>query len=171
MVKEKNESFDDDFDDDDDESVSENQFLTFKVDSENYGINIMQVVEIIRMIKITEVPHTYQFIKGIINLRGKIIPVMDIRIRFGIPEKDYDERTCIIVTNMKDVDMGIIVDRVSEVVEVLESQIDPMPKINNKNAQKYVKGIGKVGDEIKILLDLDRLLFNEELETIKQIQS
>lgn len=152
---------------DDDEEIQENQFLTFSIAQEIYAINILNVVEIIRMIKITPLPETYTFIKGIINLRGKIIPVMDIRLRFSLPEKESDDRTCIIVVHIKDVEIGLIVDAVSEVTEIPTANIENMPDINKNSSQKYIQGLGKTGDQVKIILDLDRLLFEEQIEKLK----
>ncbi len=170
MSEDTKEYIDDDFIDDD-ENVSQNQFLTFKVVNETYGINILQVVEIIRMIKITNIPQTFDFIKGVINLRGKIIPVMDVRKRFNVEESNYDERTCIIVINMRDIDMGIIVDRIADVVEIPKENIDPMPQMNSDDSQRYVRGIGKIDNEVKILLDLDKLLFEDEFDKIKELSN
>ena len=157
----------DDFIDEYDEEIQENQFLTFGLASETYGINILCVREIIRMVNIISIPETYEFIKGIINLRGNIIPVMDMRLKFHLNEKEYDDRTCIIVVNMKGLEMGLIVDTVAEVTEIPEGQIEFVPKMNNSIHKKYISGIGKVGNEVKILLDLDSLLFDEEIQKIK----
>lgn len=140
---------------------TEKQYLTFSIGHEVYGINIMQVKEIIRMLTITAIPETFNFIKGVINLRGQIIPVMDVRKRFNIPEKEWDDRTCIIVVNLNEIEMGLIVDNVNEVVEISPEQIDEMPSINNSTAQKYVRGIGKIQDSVKILLNLEKLLFDD----------
>ncbi len=158
---------DDLYDEDEDDGIQENQFLTFGIASEIYGINILHVVEIIRLVKITSIPESLDFIKGIINLRGKIIPIMDVRIRFFLEEKEFDDRTCIVVVNIKGVEMGLIVDSVSEVIEIPEGNVEIMPNVSNSTQQRFVKGIGKIGDEVKILLDLDKLLFEEEIEKLK----
>ncbi|MEI8346407.1 MAG: chemotaxis protein CheW [Pseudomonadota bacterium] len=144
-----------------DEGIQENLFLTFNVSHEVYGVNILQIVEIIRLLKITEIPETPNFIKGVINLRGKIIPVMDIRLRFGIVAKEYDDRTCIIVASIKDVEMGLIVDSVAEVVEIPPSYVEEMPQMSKNSHQRFIKGIGKINEEVKILLDLEKLLVEE----------
>jgi purine-binding chemotaxis protein CheW len=123
-------------------------------------------MEIIRIIKITPMPEMFDFLKGVINLRGNVIPVMDVRLRFGLKERDYDDRTCIIVVKIKDLEIGLIVDTVSEVIEIPEGQIEPPPKMHMKSQQKYIMGIGKTGDEVKILLDLNKLLFDEEIQKI-----
>lgn len=150
-----------------DDRLQENQYLTFGIASEVYGINILSVVEIIRLINITSIPESFDFIKGIINLRGKIIPVMDVRIRFGIDEKAYDDRTCIVVTNIHGYEMGLIVDQVLEVVEIPNEQVEKMPSVGASTQQKFVKGIGKSEEGVRILLDLDRLLFEDEVGKIK----
>ncbi len=147
----------------------ENQYLTFTIGEEVYGINILNVLEIIRVVNITSVPDTFEFIKGIINLRGKIIPIMDVRIRFGFNERAFDDRTCIIVVNINNIEMGLIVDRVSEVLEIPSENIEPMPSLSQSGHQKFIKGIGKTEDGVKILLDLDKLLFESEIKQIKEI--
>ncbi|MBF0207298.1 MAG: chemotaxis protein CheW [Oligoflexia bacterium] len=148
----------------------ENVFLTFDVAEETYGIAIYNVTEIIRVVKITPIPDIYESIKGVINLRGKIIPVMDIRTRMGIDDKEYDDRTCVIVINAlfndpnkggdKGVDIGIVVDRVAEVIEIPREHMEPAPKVGEGQAQRFVRGIGKVGEKIRIIIDLDKLLFD-----------
>lgn len=155
-------------DDDDDENIQANQFLTFGIASETYAISILNVMEIIRLMNIIKIPETFDFIKGVINLRGKIIPVMDVRTRFNLPLHDYDDRTCIIVVMLKDVEMGLIVDAVSEVLEIPNESTEPIPKVGNASHKRFVKGIGKINDEVKIILDLDRLLFDEELKKIEE---
>ena len=137
-------------------------YLTFHLAQETYGMNILQVQEIIRLLKITIIPESPNFIKGVINLRGKIIPVMDVRLRFGIAAKNYDDRTCIIVVAVKDTEMGLIVDEVDEVIEILPKQIEEMPAMSSSSHQRFIKGIGKINDQVKILLDMDKLLAEEE---------
>ena len=155
--------------DEEDDSLQEDQYLTFIIASETFGINILNIKEIIRIIKITSIPETLSFIKGVINLRGKIIPVMDVRIRFDLEERPFDDRTCIIVVHIKDLEMGLIVDRVAEVLEIPAKNVEPMPSMTTAVHHRFVKGFGKINDEVKILLDLDRLLFDEEIEHIKKI--
>lgn len=167
-TKRQDDDDEDDFDEFD-EKLQENQYLTFGIQNEVYGINILSVVEIIRLISITTIPESFDFIKGIINLRGKIIPVMDVRIRFNLDEKEYDDRTCIIVTNINGYEMGMIVDMVLEVLEIPEEQVEPMPSVGSSGQQRFIRGIGKMEDGVKILLDLNRLLFDEELGKIKEI--
>ncbi|MDD3314350.1 MAG: chemotaxis protein CheW [Syntrophaceticus sp.] len=149
-------------DDEDEEDTQKDKFLTFFVDEEEYGIEIRYVTEIIRMQKITQVPDVSDFIKGVINLRGKVIPVMDVRLRFGLEERPYDNRTCIIVINVEEQAVGLIVDHVSEVLDIPATEIDPPPKMYRGVKGRFILGLGKVEDGVKILLNAERFLFDEE---------
>jgi len=131
-------------------------YLTFHLHSEEYGIAINHVIEIIGIQKITNVPDMPGFIKGVINLRGRVIPVMDVRLRFDLPERDYDERTCIIVVEVNEQTTGLVVDQVEEVVEITAEQIESVRNQNEESS--HIKGLGKTGDEIKILLDIESLV-------------
>jgi len=157
--------------DDDENTVQHQKFLTFLTERESYGINIRDIIEIIEIQKIIEVPDTPEAIKGVINLRGRIIPVMDVRIRFNIKERAYDDRTCIVVVTVKNTTLGFIVDTVEEVVEIPEEHIEPAPRFRNSNSIRsdYIMGLGKVNDQVKILLDIQKILFNEELENISEL--
>jgi purine-binding chemotaxis protein CheW len=151
------------------EDTQKGKFLTFTTGSEFYGLEIACVTEIIGLQPITEVPELPEYIRGIINLRGKIIPVMDIRLRFKKPFREYNDRTCVIVIEIKDTSVGLIVDSVSEVLSIRDEDIVPPNEL--KAAQnRYIKGIGKVGGDIKMLLDCDRLLHDDELKTLGQMQ-
>ena len=154
--------------DEDDEDTQKDKFLTFQVGTEEFGISIRHVTEIIGLQKITDVPDMPDFIKGVINLRGKVIPVMDVRSRFKLESREYDDRTCIVVVNIKDKSVGLVVDRVSEVADIPESRIEPPAQIGSGTASRYIQGMGKIGEEVKILLDVDRLLYEDELESISQ---
>ncbi len=156
----------DDMMDEDDESIA-NMYLTFKLASEEYGIGIMHVTEIVGLQNITEVPDMPGFVKGVVNLRGQVIPVIDVRLRFHMEPKDYDERTCIIVLSIRDVQIGLVVDTVNEVLTIDEKLISPPPKVAAANSAQYIKGLGKVNEEVKILLSGEKLLFEEELATLK----
>ena len=147
------------------EDMLEGRFLTFSVGQEVYGIDIRYVVEIVGIQPITEVPEYPEHIRGIINLRGKIFPVMDVRLRFKKPQREYDSRTCIIVIDTNEIQIGLIVDSVAEVLDIPESDIVPPPDLN-KSGQRFLKAIGKVGSEIKLLLDCHKLLTDEEIEII-----
>ena len=154
--------FDDEYDEDD-EDTQKDKFLTFCVGSEVYGIEICHVIEIIGVQKITEVPDMPDFVRGVINLRGQVIPVMDVRLRFSMEKREYDERTCFVVVNIKEVQVGFIVDTVSEVVDIKEDAISPPPKIAKGESTRYIKGMGKIDEQVKILLDVESLLFDEKL--------
>jgi len=150
------------------EDTQKGKFLTFSLGNEFYGIQIQYVTEIIGIQAITEVPELPSYIKGIINLRGKIIPVMDVRLRFKKVPREYNDRTCIIVVDIKDISVGLIVDSVSEVLNILEQDIVPPPELG-KGGNKYIKEIGKVGNDVKLLLDCDRLLNDEEAESLSNL--
>lgn len=156
--------------DDEDIGGQENQFLTFNIGEETYGLNIQCVMEIIRILNFTPIPEMSEYIKGVINLRGKIIPVMDVRLRFALPPREYDDRTCIIVVRVQELEMGLIVDSVAEVIDIPEGQIEAAPRLGKVQTQRFVKGIGKVGDTVKIILDTDCLLFEEDIEKLKEVK-
>ena len=148
-------------------STQDGQYLTFNIDKQEYGIEIRHVTEIVGIQKITDLPDLPQFIKGVINLRGKVIPVLDVRLRFGMKEREYDDRTCIMVVNINETSIGLVVDTVSEVMNIAEESIEQPPKVSKKvNGNRFVQGLGKVEDDIKILLDTQKLLFEEELEEL-----
>ena len=151
----------------DDEDTQKDKYLTFRIANEDYGIAIANVTEIIGIQSITEIPEMPGYIKGVINLRGKVIPVMDVRKRFKLPEREYDERTCIIVAEIDGTSVGLVVDTVNEVADIPEEQVEPPPKSKHKGGS-YIQGIGKIGKEVKILLDINKILYEEELETISE---
>lgn len=155
-----------------DDLGQEGQFLTFTIAGQEYGIEIKSVTEIIGIQKITDLPDLPEFVKGVINLRGKVIPVIDVRLRFGMEEREYDERTCIVVVNINDTSVGLVVDTVSEVMNIPEENIEPPPKVNKRiDGNRFVHGLGKVEDEVKILLNTEKLLFEEEMEMIKAVSN
>ncbi len=161
-----------DFDDDlyDDEDTQKDKYLTFYMAGEDYGIDIAYVTEIIGIQKITEVPDMPLFIKGVINLRGKVIPVMDVRLRFNMEERAYDERTCIIVIDINSMAVGLVVDEVREVADIPEDQVEPPPQTGKGKSSRYLKGMGKIGAEVKILLNAEKLLYDEELEKLEALE-
>lgn len=152
--------------------TQQDKYVTFKSGNEYFGLKIQYVNEIIVFQEVTEIPESEDYIKGLINLRGKIIPVIDVRIRFRQEPIAYTDRTCIIVINVKDVVVGLIVEKIAEVVEIRQEDILPPPSISigneEKSQNKYVYGIGKVGDGVKLLLDPDRLLKDEEITMLEQ---
>ena len=151
------------------EDTQQGRFLTFTLEDEVYGIEIRYVTEIIGIQSITEVPELPDFIRGIINLRGKIIPVMDVRVRFRKQQIPYNDRTCIIVIDISDVSIGLIVDTVAEVMNIAEENVVPPPDSRTGFSNRYVKGIGKVEGEVKLILDCERLLRDEELDQLTQL--
>jgi purine-binding chemotaxis protein CheW len=163
-MKTGKQDIDDEDDDlyDEEEDTQKDKFLTFHLADEDYGIEIAHVTEIIGIQKITEVPDMPDFVKGVINLRGKVIPVMDVRLRFNIEARDYDDRTCIIVVDIRGTAVGLVVDKVNEVADIPADQIEPPPMTNQGTASRFIQGLGKIGDQVKILLTIDRLLFDDE---------
>lgn len=146
----------------------EGKYLTFVLCEEEYGLEILKVREIIGLLDVTPVPQTPAFVKGVINLRGKVIPVVDLRLKFGMPEAEYTKETCIIVVDVGALLMGIIVDTVSEVIEIKEEEIEPAPSFGEKVDVKFILGMGKIKGKVKILLDIDRVLSSEELSVVEQ---
>ena len=146
----------------------EGKYLTFVLCEEEYGLEILKVREIIGLLDVTPVPQTPAFVKGVINLRGKVIPVVDLRLKFGMPEAEYTKETCIIVVDVAALLMGIIVDTVSEVIEIKEEEIEPAPSFGEKVDVKFILGMGKIKGKVKILLDIDRVLSSEELSAVEK---
>lgn len=152
-----------------DEDTQKDKFLTFALGEQFYGIDIKYVTEIIGIQSITEVPELPDYIRGIINLRGKIIPVMDVRLRFKKMFREYNDRTCIIVVDISEISVGLIVDLVSEVLNIPDSDIVPPPEVN-KGSNRYIRGIGKVGQDVKLILDCEKLLSEDEVEQLEQLE-
>ncbi|WP_300522667.1 chemotaxis protein CheW [Aminiphilus sp.] len=152
------------------------KYLTFALGKEEYGIPIQRVKEIIGMMEITGVPRTPDFIKGVINLRGKIIPLMDLRLKFGLPEKPYSERTCIIVVEVASEEergvrtTGIAVDMVSEVVNIADGDVEQPPRYGNGVDIRFLRGMGKVKGKVVMLLDMDRVLSAEEFALLGDVK-
>jgi purine-binding chemotaxis protein CheW len=150
------------------EDTQEGKFLTFSLGNEEYGIEIRNVTEIIGIQNVTDLPDVPDYVKGVINLRGKVIPVIDVRLRFNFEERKYDERTCIIVVNIKNMAVGLIVDSVSEVLDISADKIEPPAKLAQGTSTEYIKGFGKIDDSVKILIDTQKLLFVDDLEILEQ---
>lgn len=146
------------------------KYMTFKSGNEYFGLEIQYVNEIIQLQTITAIPESEDYIKGLINLRGKVIPVVDVRLRFKQQPFEYNDRTCIIVINIKSMMVGLIVEKIAEVVEIKDDNILPPPSVGRADRiqNKYVYGIGKVGDAVKLLLDPDKLLNDEDLSVVEQ---
>jgi purine-binding chemotaxis protein CheW len=152
---------------------TDQKLLTFSLGGEGYGVSILKVKEIIGMLEITPVPRTPEFIKGVINLRGKIIPVMDLRLKFGMDQQEYNERTCIIVVeanlNGSQRLIGVVVDMVSEVVNISSDQIEPPPEYGMTLEHNFIIGIGKIKDRVVIIIDIEEVFLCDEL--IKMLES
>ena len=148
------------------DEIQKEQYMTFKCSDEIYGISIKYVNEIIGLSQITKVPETQDYLIGLINLRGKIIPVIDVRIRFGKEPLEYNDRTCVIVIDVKSTVIGLIVDAIDEVAAFAENEITPPPSVSDLaiQAKKYVFGLGRVNGEVKLLLDPDKLINDPEPE-------
>jgi purine-binding chemotaxis protein CheW len=146
---------------------NDGKYLTFQLAEEGYGIGILKVREIIGMLPVTPVPQTPMFLKGVINLRGQVIPVVDLRLKFGLPDEEYTERTSIIVVEVKglsaNIPIGIVVDTVSEVINIQAREIEPAPAFGSTIDTNFILGMAKTGDGVKILLNIDFVLSAEEL--------
>lgn len=149
----------------------EGKYLTFSLADEAYGIGILKIKEIIGMMPVTSVPQTPDFVKGVINLRGKVIPVIDLRLKFGMPAIDYTERTCIIVVEIQGgadtVQIGIVVDSVSEVLNIKGDDIEDTPTFGTRLNTEFILGMAKAEENVKILLDIDRVLSAGEIAALK----
>jgi purine-binding chemotaxis protein CheW len=149
------------------------KYLTFMIGKEEFGVGVLKVREIMGMQDITAVPQTPPYLKGVINLRGKVIPVIDLRLKFGLPSIDYTQRTCIIVVQVKggsaSLLMGIVVDEVSEVLTMAPGDIEDTPDFGAKVATSYILGIAKIKDKVKILLDINEVLTSQEIHGLQTV--
>lgn len=145
------------------------ELVSFHIGNEEYGIEILQVQEIVRLPEIVKLPNSYKFIKGVINLRGKITPIMDLREQFGLEAKSYDNTSRAIVVKVRDKAIGLATDSVSHVIRINSEEIEPAPPVIKGIAGRYVKGVGKYQNRFIILLDLDQLLTSSELKIISSI--
>ena len=143
------------------------KYLTFVLAEEEYGLEILKVREIIGMMEITAVPRTPEYVKGVVNLRGKVIPVVDLRLRVGMPEAERTDQTCIIVVDIGDVEMGIIVDKVSEVLDIDAEDIEDAPSFGAEVNTEFILGMGKAEGKVTILLDISKLLSQLDLSTVE----
>jgi purine-binding chemotaxis protein CheW len=162
--KDINEDFD--FEDDENEDTQEGKYLSFRIASEVYGIEIRHVTEIVGIQKITEVPDMPSYMKGVINLRGNVIPVIDVRLRFHMQPRDYDDRTCVIVVNINESSIGLVVDVVKEVISIIPDQISPAPTVSKGEVARYIKGIARFDGEVIILLAIEELLYDNRLKQV-----
>jgi len=139
------------------------KFLTFFLDDEEYALEILKVHEIIGMMPITPVPRTPEFVLGVINLRGKVIPVINLRTKFEMEPMEWTDETCIIVVQIDGKQMGALVDKVSEVLDIADKDVDDTPEFGGNVNTDYIMGIGKSGAKVKLMLDIDKVLATEEL--------
>lgn len=150
----------------------EGKYLSFSLAGEEYGIGILKVKEIIGMMPITTVPRTPHSVRGVINLRGKVIPVVDLRLKFGMAEMDYTDRTCIVVVEIRsgfeNELMGMVVDSVSEVLNIRRGEIEDTPAFGTVRDTAYILGMAKLGGGVKILLDIDKVLGREEIQVMEK---
>ncbi|MCM1256977.1 MAG: chemotaxis protein CheW [Roseburia sp.] len=154
------------------EDGQKGMFMTFQTGKEFYGISISYVNEIITMQPITAIPEVEDYIRGLINLRGKIIPVIDVRARFKMKPEEYTDRNCIIVIDVKSTVVGLIVEKIAEVDSISEEDIMPPPALSHKNTErnKYVYGLARTGDTMKLLLDPERLIQQEVIKALEEVQ-
>ncbi len=152
------------------------KYLTFKLGAEEYGLEILKVQEIIKMMDITHVPRTPAFVRGVINLRGKVIPVVDLRLKFGMESRETTDKTCVIVVQMAhagaaggSVTMGTIVDEVSEVLDIAGEQLEPAPEFGTTVDTDFILGMGKVAKKVVMLLDIDKVLSSGELAAVSKV--
>jgi len=145
------------------------KFLTFTVCEDTYGIEIQYVIEIIAMQSITLVPELPNYIKGIINLRGTIIPVLDVRMRFCKEQAEYDDRTCIVVVEISGMNIGLIVDAVQEVLDIDDEEMVPPPRNKGEFSNEYIRGLGKKGDQVKLIIDCIKLLGEELIASLEEL--
>ncbi len=150
-------------------TVHEGKYLTFVLSDEEYGIEILKVREIIGLMDITSVPQTPDYMKGVINLRGKVIPVIDLRLKFSMPEQEHTQETCTIVVEVGNTLIGIIVDSVSEVSDIGSEEIQETPNLGQNIDTNFIMCMGKLKEKLIILLDIDKVLSAEELEMVEEI--
>ena len=152
-----------------DEEVLDNKYLMCKLGNETFGMDIRHVTDIIELQNITQVPDMPDYVRGVINLRGQVIPVIDLRLRFGMEEREYDGRTVITVVNIQDTSIGFIVDTATEVQDISEKNIDPAPHFNESGEKnRYIAGLGKIDKQVVILLDMEKLVSGEDMEALQK---
>lgn len=146
-----------------DQDSMQGMYLSFGLANEGYGLEIRYVTEIIGIQPVTNVPDMPEHVIGVLNLRGKVIPIIDVRLRFSLPQREYDDRTCIIVVDVDGNSVGLVVDKVNEVVDIPAENIEP-PPTTGKNRIHYIQGLGKIDQQVKILLDIKALIADENLD-------
>lgn len=146
------------------------QLVSFRIGKEEFGVDILKVQEINRMVRITQVPNSPEFIEGVINLRGKVIPVIDLRVKLDMQKKEHDNDTRIIVVDLEGKTVGFLVDAVSEVLRIPKSITEPPPSIAAGINSEYITAVGKLEDRLIILLDLEKILLDEKKELVETIK-
>jgi purine-binding chemotaxis protein CheW len=146
------------------------KYLTFVLAGEEYGLEILKVREIIGMMDITAVPRTPDFVRGVINLRGKVIPIMDLRLKFGMDGAEQTEQTCIIVVAVNGIEMGVVVDKVSEVLDIAAKEIEDAPSFGVTVDTDFILGMGKSRGKVTILLDIGKVLTTAEAEVVSALE-
>lgn len=149
-----------------DEDSQKDKYISFTLGNEEYAIEIKYVMEIIGLQKITNLPDMPDFISGVINLRNIVYPIIDVRKRFKLPEVEHTTRTCIIIVNLETATVGLIVDQVSEVIDIPEENIDPLLKTHGHKSNRFIKGTGKIGDQVIIILEVNNILSEEEIDKL-----
>lgn len=169
MTPSRNPDYDDPFfDDEEDDDAQKDKYMTFRLASEDYAIPLQHVTEIVAIQRITAIPDMPPFLRGVINLRGQVLPVMDVRARFNMEPRPYDDRTCVVLVSLREsVTVGLIVDTVSEVVSLPPDQISQPPRMLSGPGSRYICGMGRLGDSVKIILDVQRMLFDDELAILQ----
>lgn len=156
-------------DDDDENASGVSKYLLFKLGDEEYGVDISKVTGIEELHKVTHIPDMPSFMKGVINLRGRVIPILDLRLRFGMEERPYDDRTCIIITTIKSLSVGLVVDTVAVVIDLDSASVDPPPSFKSDSGkEKYIHGLARVDEDVKILVDVDRIIHEDDIRALKE---
>ena len=150
----------------DSQDTMEDLYIIFFIDGREYGIEIRYLIEIIAFQPVTFVPNLPKYVKGVLNLRGKIIPVLDVRTRFGMPSIDYTENTCILILNFNNLSASLIVDGVKEVLKITKDNIEPSPGFEEANVERFVDSIGKSGDTLKILINVEKFIHEKDIKEI-----
>ncbi|MBK8397068.1 MAG: purine-binding chemotaxis protein CheW [Leptospiraceae bacterium] len=146
------------------QDTMENLYIIFFIDGREYGIEIRYLIEIIAFQPITFIPNLPPYVKGVINLRGKIIPIIDVRLRFGLPAIEYTDFTCILIININNLSAGLVVDGMKEVLKIPKEAIEPSPGFEETNMEKFVEAIGKSGDTLKILINLQKFIQEKDIK-------
>lgn len=151
--------------------ITSEKYLTFIIDKQFYAFHVNDVVEIIEMQEITPVPEFPEYAKGIINLRGLLIPIIDVRLRFCKNEVDYNERTCIIILNIKEIQVGFIVDTVDEVIDIDKTNISDVPNMSDIRSRRFIEGVGKISKKIVMLLNAQKMFSDDEIRGFENMSN